>query len=251
VSRTDQSSLQQMIHKLQLWAPLSKADKDAILALPYTLRTLAAGQYIVWDGDKPQNSCLLVEGFAFRQKLVGDGRRQIFSIHMDGDLVDLQNSLLGRADHNVQMLTKGTVALIPVEMIRRIAFDRPSVGMAMWYETLVEGSIFREWIANIGRRDALARIAHLLCEFAVRLEVAGLGSHAQYAMPMTQEQMADAVSLTPVHVNRVLKALDKEGLIAREKRAIFIKDWDGLVQIADFRPAYLHLEQSQSAAMTA
>ena len=94
---------------------------------------------------------------------------------MKGDIVDLQNSLLGTADHNVQMLTNGEVAMIPVEAIREIAFSNPTVGMAMWYETLVEASIFREWVLNIGRRDARTRIAHLLCEFALRLEVAELG----------------------------------------------------------------------------
>ena len=86
---------------------------------------------------------------------------------MKGDLIDLQNSLLGTADHNVQMMTDGTLALIPIQSIVDIAFRFPAVGMAMWYETLVEGSIFREWILNVGRRDAFTAIAHLLCEFAM------------------------------------------------------------------------------------
>lgn len=240
-----------MVRKLQLWAPLDIADQQALLALPHVLRTLTVGQYLVWDGDRPQHSCLLISGFAHRQKVVGGGGRQIFSVHMAGDLVDLQNSLLGRADHSVQMMTRGEVALVPVEAIRQIAFDRPAIGMAMWYETLVEGSVFREWIANIGRRAAQARIAHLLCEMALRLEVAGLGSRAGFMMPMTQEQIADAVSLTPVHVNRVLKVLDREKLIVRDGRRIAISDWDSLARAGDFSPGYLHLDQSQPAAMKA
>lgn len=243
------SPLEAMVRKLQLWAPLEYADQQALLALPYMLRTLTVGQYLVWDGDRPQHSCLLIKGFAHRQKVVGGGGRQIFSIHMDGDLVDLQNSLLGRADHSVQMMTRGEVALVPVEAIRQIAFERPAIGMAMWYETLVEGSIFREWIANIGRRGAQARIAHLLCEMALRLEVAGLGSRAGFTMPMTQEQIADAVSLTPVHVNRVLKVLDQEQLIVRDGRRVAIRDWDILARAGDFSAGYLHLDQSQPAAM--
>lgn len=236
-----------MVRKLQLWQSLSDCDADAILALPHTVRTLEAGQYLIWDGDKPQHTCLLLDGFAYRHKLAGNGSRQILSIHMKGDIVDLQNSLLGIADHNVQMLTTGHVALIPVEAMRTIAFNYPHVGMAMWYETLVEGSIFREWIVNVGRRNARTRIAHLLCEFALRLEVAELGEQSSYELPITQEQLGDAVSLTPVHVNRTLMRLEEDGLIERTKRVITIRDWTQLAKTADFEPRYLHLQtKSQS-----
>ena len=121
-------------------------------------------------------------------------------------------SLLGTADHNVQMMTDGTLALIPIQSIVDIAFRFPAVGMAMWYETLVEGSIFREWILNVGRRDAFTAIAHLLCEFAMRAEAAEIGQATSYELPLTQEQLADAVGLTPVHVNRTLMSLGKDGL---------------------------------------
>jgi len=239
-----------MVHKLGLWTELSPSDCDEIFTLPYQRRHIEAGQYLVWDGDRPQNCCLLLSGFAYRHKHAGNGGRQIVSIHMKGDLVDLQNSLLGTADHNVQMLTAGEVALIPVEAIRRLAFHNPAVGMAMWYETLVEGSIFREWVLNIGRRDARARIAHLLCEFALRLQVAELGERTNYELPITQEQLADAVALTPVHVNRTLKKLEQDGLITRTKRMITIVDWTKLVKVADFEPRYLHLDRQNYMPIT-
>src|SRR3954467_15110967 len=231
-----------MARQLGLGEKLDQADRQAILALPFTLRKVQAGQFLVWDGDKPQHTCLLISGFAYRHKIAGNGGRQIVSIHMKGDIVDLQNSLLGIADHNVQMLTAGEVAMIPVEQVRELAFRHPQVGMAMWYETLVEGSIFREWVLNIGRRDARTRIAHLLCEFALRLEVADLGQHTVYELPITQEQLADAVALTSVHVNRTLMKLQQDGLITRTKRIISIVDWKALVKVADFEPRYLHLE---------
>jgi len=234
--------LSRMVAKLELWTTFSDLDRAALLALPHIVRSLKAQQYIVWDGDQPQNACVLLSGYAFRHKIVGNGGRQIFSIHMPGDLVDVQNALLGRADHNVQMLTDGDVALIPMEAVRRIAFRHPHVGMALWYETLVEGAIFREWIANVGRRNADVRIAHLLCEFAMRLEASGLGSPLGFTLPMTQEQIADATSLTPVHVNRTLKLLETRGLITRDKRSVTIPDWRQLVAAGDFNPAYLHLE---------
>jgi CRP-like cAMP-binding protein len=239
--------LDPMVRKLSSREELDPADREAIRALPYTLRTLQAGQYLVWDGDRPQNTCLLLSGYAYRHKHAGNGGRQILSIHMKGDIVDLQNSLLGTADHNVQMLTAGEVAMIPVEKMQELAFGHPAVGMAMWYETLVEGSIFREWVLNIGRRDARTRIAHLLCEFALRLEVAELGEHSVYELPITQEQLADAVALTSVHVNRTLMKLEQEGLIVRTKRVISIVDWKKLIKVADFHPRYLHLNGAKDS----
>jgi CRP-like cAMP-binding protein len=232
-----------MVRKLGLREDLDDADCDAIFALPFTRRKLEASQFLIWDGDRPQNACLLLSGFAYRHKLAGNGGRQILSFHMKGDLVDLQNSLLGIADHNVQMLTAGEAAMIPVESIRELAFSHPNVGMAMWYETLVEGSIFREGVLNIGRRDARTRIAHLLCEFALNLKVADLGEQTAYELPITQEQLADAVALTSVHVNRTLMKLERDGLITRTKRNISIVDWDALAEVADFEPRYLHLER--------
>src|SRR3954465_10146035 len=238
-----QHPLAPMVRKLSMREELDSADREAIRALPFTRRTLQAGQYLVWDGDRPQNTCLLLSGYAYRHKHAGNGGRQILSIHMKGDIVDLQNSLLGTADHNVQMLTAGEVAMIPIDDMREIAFAHPAVGMAMWYETLVEGSIFREWVLNIGRRDARTRIAHLLCEFALRLEAAELGEHTIYELPITQEQLADAVALTSVHVNRTLMKLEQDGLITRTRRVISIVDWKALVKVADFQPRYLHLER--------
>jgi CRP-like cAMP-binding protein len=232
-----------MVRKLSSHDGFKESDRDAILALPFTIRKLEPNQYLVWDGDRPQNTCLLLSGFAYRHKHAGNGGRQILSIHMKGDIVDLQNSLLGTADHNVQMLTAGEVAMIPVDSMRELAFHHPRVGMAMWYETLVEGSIFREWVLNIGRRDARTRIAHLLCEFALRLKFAELGEQTAYELPITQEQLADAVALTSVHVNRTLMKLEQDGLITRTKRIISIVDWKELVKVADFEPRYLHLDR--------
>ena len=118
----------------------------------------------------------------------------------------------------------------------------------MWYETLVEASIFREWTLNVGRRDARSRMAHLLCEFALRLEMAGLGERDGYNLPMTQEQLADTLTLTAVHVNRTLMSLGEEGMIARTQRSVQILDWERLMEIGDFDPAYLHLEGGRAVA---
>ena len=242
------SPLATLLVKLQLWRALADEDQAALLALPFRLIALRPQEYIVREGDRPQSSCLMLSGFSIRHKVAGNGGRQIFSIHMKGDLADLQNSLLGAADHNLQALTMVEAAMIPVEAIQDIAFTRPAIGRAMWYETLVDASIFREWTLNVGRRDARTRMAHLLCEFALRLEVAGLGGRCCYELPMTQEQLADALGITSVHTNRTLMNLGEDGLIARKQRSVRILDWAGLTKEGDFDPAYLHLDADALAA---
>lgn len=200
VSNLSHSILSPMVRKLALWTDLDAQDRQAILALPYKRRELRAHEFAVREGDETKYACMILSGFAIRHKVAGNGGRQIVSIHMTGDVVDLQNSMLRVADHNVQALTTLEAAFIPVEAIEEIVAERPAVGRAMWNETLVDGAIFREWVLNVGRRDARTRIGHLLCEFALRLEVAGLGDQCHYELPMTQEQLADAVGLTSVHV---------------------------------------------------
>jgi CRP-like cAMP-binding protein len=231
-----------MLPKMERWAKLDDADREALLALPHRLRSVRQTQYVVREGDQAEHCCLLLSGFAFRSKIVGDGGRQIVAIQMKGDIVDLQNSVLGIADHNVQALTTIEVALIPRAAILEIAARLPNVGRAMWHDTLVDGSVEREWVANVGRRDARTRMAHLLCEFALRLETAGLGEQCNYELPMTQEQLADCLGLTPVHVNRTLKGLDSDKLITRTIRSVKIDDWESLAHAGDFNSTYLHID---------
>ena len=240
---SEANPLATLVTKLRLHAKLDEEDKAAVLALPHVVRSLEGGRYIVREGDRPTHCCLLVSGFGIRHKIVEGGGRQIVNIHVAGDMVDMQNALLDTADHNVQTLTAVEAAYIPREALMELAFTRPAVGRAFWLETLVEASIAREWIANVGRRDARARVAHLLCEFAYRLDAVGLGEECNYRLPMTQEQIADTVGLTSVHVNRTLKSLDAEGLTTRSLRSVKINDWKRMAQVADFRSTYLHLPQ--------
>jgi CRP-like cAMP-binding protein len=235
-----------LVDKLQQWTALSPEECNAVLSLPCKVEGAKAGRYIVREGERTTHSCLLITGFAFRHKLVADGGRSISAIHMRGDMVDLQNSLLGVADHSVQALTGCTLGFIPHDAIKELAFALPNVGMAMWYDTLVDASIFREWLASVARRNAAGRIAHLICEFGVRLEAAGLGQKVNYELPMSQEQLADCTGLTPVHVNRTLKALQASGDITRSVRHVAIADWAKISATADFRSNYLHLPAGDS-----
>jgi CRP-like cAMP-binding protein len=246
--QTSPSVLQPLVEKLAYRAELAAQDRAAILSLPFTMRTMERGQFIVRERELATHSCLMLSGYSVRSKLTASGHRQIVAIHMKGEMVDLQNSMLRVADHSVQMLTAGKVALIPREEIIRLTLERPAIGQAMWIDTLVDASIFREWVANVGRRDARTRVAHLLCEFSLRLKVAGLGQETHYELPMTQEQLADATGLTSVHINRTLKGLEKDGLIERSNpRSIHIGDWRKLAEVGDFDSNYLHLREDEPA----
>ena len=206
----------------------------------FRLRWLEAQSYTLREGDKPDRCAILVSGYAFRHKLTGDGNRQILSLHIPGDALDFQNMFLHESDHNVQMLTRGQVAEVPRGQLEDLVLNYSAVGRAILIHTLVEASIFREWVVNIGRRDARSRIAHLLCEFAYRLSTHDLTPSRVCQLPITQEQLADATGLTAVHVNRVLKSLQAEGLIDRNRRIVSFPNWQALRDVAAFNPRYLH-----------
>ena len=242
------SPLDLLIRKLEVSKRLSKEDREAIHALPYTLKTVEPHTYTTREGDRPTICAVLLSGFAYRHKLTGDGDRQIVSLHIPGEALDFQHLFLDVADHNVQTLTRADLAMIPRSALQQIATDRPGVGHAILVSILVEASIFREWVLNVGRRDSRARLAHVLCEFASRLDAQGLAGSYGYELPMTQDQLADALGLTPVHVNRTIKRLEAEGLITRERRFIRFPDWERMRDVADFNSRYLHLEPQAAAA---
>jgi CRP-like cAMP-binding protein len=233
-------TFQTMLRRLERRSPLGEEGRKALLALPHNVKRLSAGAHLIRDGDTPEYCTLLLSGFAYRYKLTGQGGRQIISLHCPSEFLDLQNSFLGVADHSVQTLTEAEAAMIPQQALQDLVLANPSVARALWIDTLIDASIFREWVVNVGRRDSRARVAHILCEFSLRLEAAGLASNHHYELPMTQEQLADAVGLTSVHVNRVLKQLGDEGLIRRDRRTIVITDWKRMREAGDFNERYLH-----------
>lgn len=208
--------------------------------MPCTVRTFGRDAYLVREGQQATECALLLRGLAFRQKLVRDGSRQIISFHVPTEFVDLQNALLGTADHNVQSVNRTEAAMIPRSAILDLAMARPAIRIAIWTDTLIDSSIFREWVVNVGRRDSRARIAHLLCELAIRLERTGTGGDGTFDFPVTQEQLADATGLTPVHTNRTLQRLRKDGLIQLNARSLTVLDWDRLKEAGDFDELYLH-----------
>lgn len=241
-------ALAPMVRKLALHSPLSDTERSVLLSLPHKLGRHDRGYYLVRDGDRSKSCAVVLSGFAYRSKVAGDGARQILSVHLQGDLIDLQNSLLANADHNVQALTRIQVAHIPYRAILDLTDNYPRIAQALWRDTLIDGSIFREWILNVGRRNARQRVSHLLCELAVRQQAAGLCMGPEYAWPMTQTEIGDAAGLTTVHVNRTLQALRSDGLISIGQGEVAILDWFGLQDAGDFSATYLHHPEQEEIA---
>ena len=236
----DTHDLSPLVRRWSKHADLSEEDREAILSLPFTRRSFGKDAYIVREGQEPTDCSLLLKGFAFRQKLLRDGGRQIISFHIPSEFVDLQNGVLGMADHNVQSLNRCELAMIPQQALVEVVNTRPTVRLALWVDTLIDASIFREWVVNVGRRDSRSRLAHLLCELAFRLERIGADKGGAFDFPLTQEQLADATGLTAVHTNRTLQSLRRDGLLQLTSGNLSVLDWEGLREAGDFDELYLH-----------
>ncbi|GAA4018956.1 Crp/Fnr family transcriptional regulator [Sphingomonas swuensis] len=233
---------QLLVDKLSSRHPLDEEDRDALRNLPCTVQVANPNQYLIHEGQLAGRCSFLLSGFAIRYKIVAGDRRQIVAILIRGDFVDLQNSMLGFADHSVQMLTRGKIASVSSRNLWALVRARTNIAEALWFDTSLDTAVLHEWLASLGRRDARSRIAHLLCEFAVRMKVAGLATGVECGLPMSQEQLADTIGLAPAYVNRTLKQLEDDGLIYRvTPRSITIADWDELSEVGDFTSDYLHL----------
>ncbi len=229
-------------HALRCWGQrsgLAEPDLAALRMLPFARRTVERDAFIVREGEEPASCSLILEGCAFRQKVVRNGTRQIIAFHFPGEFIDLQSCLLTVNDHGVQALGACTLAVVPRHALLALIAQRPAVARAVWFDTLLEGAVYREWVVNVGRRNARARIAHLLCELAIRLDAMPEDGKA-YHLPLTQEHIADATGLTSVHTNRTIQGLRREGLISLASGRLVVHDWNALRAIGDFSELYLH-----------
>jgi len=237
-----------LIRKLESVFTLIDEERQALENLPMQIAVLQDHQDIVREGDRPTRSCLILSGFACTYKLTGGGKRQIVSFTIAGDIPDLQSLHLKVLDNSVSTITQCRVGFIPHEALRDICARYPRLAAAFWRETLIDAAIFREWVMNVGQREGVSRMAHVLCELLVRLRAVDLVEDHVCDLPITQGQFADALGFSNVHVNRILQQMRAGGLIVTDGTRLTIPDWDRLKQVGEFDPAYLHLEQEEEAA---
>lgn len=233
--------------KLMSVVHLSEEDQAVLLDLCQHPRNLPPHAEVVHRGEKPRDVHIILQGWAARSQVLPDGSRQITAFLVPGDICDQHVSILGQMDHDITTLTSAKVAYLPNGELDQVASSRPNIARALWWSTLVDEAILREWMVSMGRRDAYAAIAHLLCELHARLRNVGLVADHHVDMPLTQEELADALGLTPVHVNRTLKRLREEGLVTLQGRMLRISDMQALRTAAGFNPVYLHQRPLRAA----
>jgi CRP-like cAMP-binding protein len=233
-----------MLRRLNTVSKLDPADVDAIRALPIAVRHWEGGRGIVSDGERPKECCLIIEGFCIRSKTTVRGGRQILSIHIPGEIPDLQSLHLHRMDHDLITLAPSTLGFISHVALRGLTHARPNVVDALWRDTLIDSAIFREWIVNVGQRPAPARLAHVVLELRRRLEVMKRAATAWFEFPLTQEQIGEALGITPVHANRIIKQLRQDGIVDVGKGRVQVLDEAKLAELAQFDDRYLHLDPS-------
>ena len=232
-----------VIRKLGRFVPLNDEEREALRQLARTARRLSRGTDLISEGDKPVSVFLLLEGWAYRYKSMVDGGRQIMAYLLPGDLCDVQIFLFEEMDHSIGLLSDALVAKIPAAEMLELMDRFPRIERALMWATLVDEATLREWLLNVGQRDALQRLAHLFCELCVRLSVVKLVDETDtFALPLTQAEMADTTGMTTVHVNRSLQRLRQDGLIVSKDGKLTILDFDRLAHIAGFNATYLHTD---------
>ena len=232
-----------LIRRLSTLADLDADDRARIAELCKNIRNVPRRGHITKEGDRPEYVHVMLSGWAARYKTVRDGSRQVVDFVIPGDFCDLHVAILSAMDHGIVALTPCSVARINGDEIAKLTSENGRIVRAMWWSTLVDQGILREWVLNVGRRDAYERVSHLLCELHFRMGRAGLVEDGQLALPLTQEDLADATGLTSVHVNRTLQRLRNEQLIEIGRGMLTLLDASALRDAAGFNPAYLHVRR--------
>lgn len=231
------------LQKLRQRHDISSAEEAAIRECITEVRRVRADETVIRSGVPLSESTLLVEGWLARVKDLRSGVRQFTELHVAGDFADLHSFTLKRLEHDVVSLTPCTLATVPHERIRELTERHPHLARVYWFQTNLDAAIHREWTVCMARRSAIARVAHLLCELRVRLDIVGRVRDDSFLFPLTQTDLAECLGLTSVHVNRTLQELRKRQLIRLENREAVILDHSALEEIAEFDPAYLYLER--------
>jgi len=232
-----------IIRKLLEHSNLGATELAAIRALPQTERHLIANEDVVLQGDKPEESVIVLQGMVARYHTLRSGRRQYLAFHIPGDMPDSQAIFIDVMDHSVCALGDATVALVPHSALVKLFKDCPTFAFAIWRETLVDAAIFREAITNNSGRAVDTRLAHLLCEQYYRARASDLGKPGVSWLPLTQTQLGEALGVSLPSISRALRTLRKTGVVDLEGGYLHVHDWAGLCELGEFDPQYLHLSK--------
>jgi CRP-like cAMP-binding protein len=228
-----------LLFRLERLNTLSAVDRQRIIDLPLKLVNYPADREIVSYGYSTSRCTLVLDGFLYSHKPAAGSRRQITSFFVPGDVVDLPTLYLPKVDHTIASLGPAVLAFVPHAALKEVLNESSALAQAFWRETLMQAAIFHEWVVNLGRRDAFARLAHIVCELTVRLQSVDLARDLSFSIPWTQMDVADACGISNVHANRIIQELRHLELVEWDSRRLKIRDWSALVRLGDFNDDYL------------
>ena len=228
------------VRKIAGYSPLSPIDIALLQEASAPSRLVGSHRDLIKEGDKPGPVFLVLDGWACRYKVLPDGGRQIMAFLMPGDFCDLHIGMLDEMDHSIGTLTPCQIVAIPRQRIETLIVATPNLTQAFWRTQLIDEGVLRAWIVSMGRRDSLERVAHLMLELYIRMRNIGQATGDTCRMPLTQTVLADALGLTPVHVNRVLRTLRERNAMTLGGGTLEILDVTQLVRIAGFDENYMH-----------
>ncbi len=228
-----------LARKLGAYVALSEAELAVLADIHQKRRTFAAGRDMVHQGQSNQSAYILAEGWVCSYKILPGGTRQIVDFQIPGDFLGLRSVLFRTADHNIEPVTRIEASEVLVSDLLKAFADTPRLATAVLWAASRDEAMVVEHLVDLGRRNAIERTAHFLLELGARLKLVGLGTNEGYACPLSQYMLADALGLTAIHINRVLRQLREEGLLTFKNGFVTFLDFGRLVERADFDKAYL------------
>jgi CRP-like cAMP-binding protein len=222
---------------------LGPEDIEQITRLSHVVRSYEPNEDLIRQGDAPKAAALVLSGMVGRFHLLGNGRRQYLSFHIVGDMPDAQGLFIDRMDHTVCAMGRAVIAFIPHADIEKAFEERPTLGFAIWRETLIDAAIFREAITNNSARPVLTRMAHLFCELFYRARASGVAQADRFALPLSLVQLGEATGMAIATVNRTLQRLRASGCADFRDGMLTVKNWEKLTRLGEFDPLYLHLKK--------
>lgn len=235
------------IDKLSGFAPLAAEEIAALAVATSNPRTIASRKDLIREGDRPGPVFVVLDGWVCRYKILPNGSRQILAFLMPGDSCDLHIGLLAEMDHGIQTITAAKVATIERTAMDELMEKHRGIARAMYIGQLIDEGTMRAWITSMGRRSSTERVSHLMCELYLRARNIGLNEERSLVMPLSQLLLADALGMTPVHLNRVVKKLREAGVMTLSRNSLRIEDPAALIQTAGFDENYLHRRLRQAA----
>lgn len=231
-----------LARKLSTFVRLTENDLAVMSDLYRRRRSFAVGVDMIHQGQTDQSAYVLASGWACSYKILSGGTRQIVDFQIPGDFLGLRSVLFRTADHNVEPITPIQASEIKQRDLLDAFSRTPRLATAVLWAASRDEAMVVEHLVDLGRRSASERMAHFLLELGARLRLVGLADKSGFACPLSQYLLADALGLSAVHVNRVLRELREEGLVTFQKGQVVFDDHEGLVDFASFDRAYLDHE---------